>query len=525
MALAIAFITILCWPRPGVARNTTPLALYVQARLAQETQSVESYAAALSVDSANAKIAKLAYRKGMDAGAFDLALRAANILDRQNMASGDAQIFLYLTALHRRDWTAARARLADIADIRGLSFLAPLFGEWLSLADRKVTPAGNGSNAYRGESQTLLALAQGKVEPGLDAVRTLWLTNPYRRQSLRIAAAATLANRKSGDLGASILDRLEPSTARASILFSRNNAEGLSVDTPARGAAFLLARVSGDLTVESSARPALVMARLAQYADPHNSRIALHVAGALSALEQHQSALAIATALVDHPIYGDDAASFRIEQLEATGQIDLAMAEASVRASQSPNNRALNDRARLADIDMRQGNYAKAAERYASLITDDRAPVSTVMAAGLAYQKAGNWAEAQPILTRALAADPGNPTLLVALADGLATNGGDVDRAAALIAKAIAAQPDDPAIIALAGWVELRRGNTATAIAMLEQSIRIDTSDATSNERLGDAYWAAGRRIDARYAWSAAKIANGDRVNPILSAKIDRGQP
>ena len=45
------------------------------------------------------------------------------------------------------------------------------------------------------------------------------------------------------------------------------------------------------------------------------------------------------------------------------------------------------------------------------------------------------------------------------------------------------------------------------------------------NEHLGDAYWAAGRRYEARYAWAAALVYADDKDAARIHGKIETGAP
>jgi predicted negative regulator of RcsB-dependent stress response len=58
---------------------------------------------------------------------------------------------------------------------------------------------------------------------------------------------------------------------------------------------------------------------------------------------------------------------------------------------------------------------------------------------------------------------------------------------------------------------------------MLEQAMRSEPSDPTINEHLGDAYWHAGRKIEARYAWRAALLTAEEDAIARLSEKADFG--
>ena len=275
------------------------------------------------------------------------------------------------------------------------------------------------------------------------------------------------------------------------------------------------------MIVEGSARSALTLARMAQFADPKNARVRLMVAGALAARKDNSAALAIADTLLTDPIYGDDAASFRIDQLEAVGRVDEALTEARRRAVTSPN-----EAARIGDIESRRHNYRAAAVAYSNAVAHmgNRATAALVMAAANAYDNAGNWGAARPLLERALTLSADDPAVLNELGYGLIEHGGDATRGLRLVAKAAALSPDSAEITDSLGWAEFKRGAVLDAIPLLERAIRLDNAQAEIGEHLGDAYWAAGRRVDARYAWAAARVqADGDAVAR-LDGKIS-GRP
>jgi Flp pilus assembly protein TadD len=82
---------------------------------------------------------------------------------------------------------------------------------------------------------------------------------------------------------------------------------------------------------------------------------------------------------------------------------------------------------------------------------------------------------------------------------------------------------NDPAITDSLGWALFKGGRTAEAIALLERATESEPTIAEIGEHLGDAYWAAGRRIDARYAWRAALVQAEDGDAKRLSTKIEFG--
>ena len=68
-----------------------------------------------------------------------------------------------------------------------------------------------------------------------------------------------------------------------------------------------------------------------------------------------------------------------------------------------------------------------------------------------------------------------------------------------MIDKAVQQRPNDGAIVDSLGWVLLREGDTKDAVKTLERAVELEPQDATINGHLGDAYWAAGRKLEATY--------------------------
>jgi predicted TPR repeat methyltransferase len=52
--------------------------------------------------------------------------------------------------------------------------------------------------------------------------------------------------------------------------------------------------------------------------------------------------------------------------------------------------------------------------------------------------------------------------------------------------------------------VKLRQGDIPGAVSALERAVELGTEDPVVNAHLGDAYWAAGRHLEAEYQWRRA---------------------
>ena len=121
----------------------------------------------------------------------------------------------------------------------------------------------------------------------------------------------------------------------------------------------------------------------------------------------------------------------------------------------------------------------------------------------------------------ALQLSPDQPFVLNYLGYSWTEQGRNLDRAHRMIERAVALRPDDGAIVDSLGWVELKRGNTKGAVRLLQRAVELQPADPTLNAHLGDAYWAAGRKLEAQFQWRRALAASPDPDEvPKLQAKL-----
>ncbi|MES2291206.1 MAG: tetratricopeptide repeat protein [Pseudomonadota bacterium] len=522
----IALAAVL-FPAATTAKRIEPSAFgaYMRGRIADKAfdgeTAVKSYSTALSLASNDVLVAFRAYRAGVDAGDYPLALRAARTLQQADILPPDARVLLYIGAVRDRNWNEARVLLDRIGKEDGFTFLAPLFDGWLSLATGKVATSDKiRAFAYVPESAALLAIARGDYAAGKLAVEGILGADTYRNSTLHLAAAATLASRKQDALALALLKGDDPSVVAARYMITTGGKMAGAVDSPARGTSFILQRMALDLMTERSARSAVTLARFATFADPESVQARLVAAATLNFADRHTDALRLVDTATSDPILADVAISTRIDLLEDLGRTDEAYALAAARAG-----RSTNDLTRLGDIEARRGNFAKAATHYRRAVEtlgDKNVGAQLWLALGNVLDQGGDWKNARPALERALTLSPDDPRLLNQLGFGMADRGEDLDRALVLLKKASAAQPENAAITDSIGWAHFRAGNLDTAIETLERARGLDPAEVEITEHLGDAYWAAGRRIEARYAWIAAREAAKEPVITRLNGKLEQ---
>jgi Flp pilus assembly protein TadD len=174
------------------------------------------------------------------------------------------------------------------------------------------------------------------------------------------------------------------------------------------------------------------------------------------------------------------------------------------------------------------GDLTGAAAIYRLLITEAGAAgngrgVTFRILLGQALEAQGDWLSAKAVFEEALAVGDQNPQLLNSLGYGLLERREDIKRGFELVSKAHRLAPQSPAITDSLGWGHYLNGDYDRAIVLLEKAVETAISDVTINEHLGDAYWRAGRQVEARYAWRAASLAAKGDDSARLAIKIDLG--
>ena len=138
---------------------------------------------------------------------------------------------------------------------------------------------------------------------------------------------------------------------------------------------------------------------------------------------------------------------------------------------------------------------------------------------GIALDRSHQWALAEADLRHALDLSPEQPSVLNYLGYSWAEQGINLGQARQMIERAAALRPNDGAIIDSLGWVVLRQGDPKTAVTYLERAVELESEDAAVNAHLGDAYQAAGRRLEAQFQWRRSLNLNPD---PDEMARLQR---
>ena len=525
---------------PAVASRAAPQSAirdYVRARAADADGlmglAATGYGAVLEQNPQDPVVASRAYRQAIGAGDRALALAAARRLDAQSRLPPDGRLLLLAEAVADRDWTGAGVLADAVERDKAFAFLVPALRAWIALADRKADPvavldAGTTrgdalATAYAPEQRALLLLATGRTTEGIAAIRAQTVLAGVRQNRLRLAAAAVLADRGKRREAVEMIDGPAPELAAGRALLAARQGLPGAIDTPAAGIAELLTRLAIDINRERASPVALALVRTATFLAPGNAESWLVAADLLMVDERHAAAAAALEQVAPTDPFAANARTVRLSLMVRTGKNEAALAIAQAAAER--DGAVAADWIRVGDVQAALGQPRAAADAYgrAAALAAPDARWTAWLLQGSALEEAGAWTEAKAVLERARAAAPDQAVVLNLLGYAQLERRENLVEAERLIERASRLRPDDASITDSLGWAYYLRGDVPRAIATLERAVAGDPAQSAINEHLGDAYWSAGRRFEARYAWSAALVGAEAADLTRLRTKIDAG--
>ncbi|MFM9852456.1 MAG: tetratricopeptide repeat protein [Sphingomonadaceae bacterium] len=536
-----AFCTLLI-ASAGFAKPAppSPLAYYVAGRAAEaqgDPQAAASaYAALLLATPGDVKVAQRAYQQALTAGDQKLALRAAQILAKNEGSPPEARLLLYVEAIKHNDWRGARQIVDAIEAQNSFDFIVPTLRAWITFAARDGDPlallvtrqANSLSATYSREHRALLLLAVKNIPDGIAAVKVLG-TPDDRGRSLRLAAAAQLAGlkRKQEALALLVGDDAETNAAKSAIAAGRPLSG--AVNRIEAASSILFGRIAADLQRERESPIVLKLARIASFAGPWREETKIILAQALSTNGRRAEALTLLDSLPAASPLRAAASGLRTSILLDARDYPAALALAKT-LSESENARDI-DYVRLGDVYVQMERFGDAASTYDRAIKfldtggGTGASWQLWLRLGSALDQAKDWPRAEVALQKALALAPNQPSILNQLGYSMIERSENLPEAIRLITKASSLLPNDPQITDSLGWALFKNGQTDEAITILERAVIGEPGEAVIGEHLGDAYWTAGRTVDARYAWRAALVQAESGDAERIAAKVANGLP
>ncbi|MFK3888370.1 tetratricopeptide repeat protein [Sphingomonas sp. NPDC079357] len=514
---------------PASAATVDPAA-YARARIAEADGAIASaaqeYARVLADDPQDISIALRTFRAAVRAGDMPLADRAAAALAAQSAAPSDTALLALARAARDGNRLGAEAALKRFDGDR-LRILAPPLRAWLAFesggdpfAALAQTPDEPVARRFAAETRALLLIATGRTDEGVAAVRALGGAADLAALDERVAAARLLIGQGKDTVARALLDDNAGSTA-----LRIEPARGAR-PTLAFGASHLFTRIAADLaTGEDPGVLTYTLLRAALRADPANDRARLLLAGVLAGDDALDAGLALLGEVPADSPYASLAATGRVQMLADGGREEeaLALLDTLSVTKKTP----VGDIQRLADLQMQLDRPVQAVPLYARLVKQAGAGADWTdwLQYGAALDGAGRWPAARDALQKAVAKGPDQPLALNYLGYALTQHRERIDEAQAMLEKAARLKPDDAAIADSLGWALYLRGQPERALPLIERAAERDPLNAEIGEHLGDLYWQAGRRYEARYVWTAAQSTATPAVTARLATKIERGLP
>ncbi|MGH7211668.1 MAG: tetratricopeptide repeat protein, partial [Acetobacteraceae bacterium] len=193
--------------------------------------------------------------------------------------------------------------------------------------------------------------------------------------------------------------------------------------------------------------------------------------------------------------------------LAEAGDVDAALAALDALARDCPQS-AL-PLTRKAEMLRAKGRFGDAVAAYDQAMARETRPNWALFyERGVARDQAHDRAGGEADMQKALELSPDQPLVLNYLGYSWAEKGEHLGEARRMIEAAVQADPNDGAVVDSLGYVMLRQGDVAGAVRTLERATELMPDDATVNGHLGDAYAAAGRRLEAGYEWRRALMLN-----------------
>lgn len=442
------------------------------------------------------------------------------------LADGDAQV---------GDWSGAQHHFENLPTQGVIALMRPLLIAWAQFGGGDAERALATLHPALGQDHTrsIDALHAGMIADlagrSVDAEEYYRLAASGGRQTLNLREAQILASwqMREGRPDAAAATLRELGGVSDDIALAAGNLLRASGERPVASAVDGIAEtyleMAAALRAQDSDDFAQLLLRLALDLRPDFSAARLMLAEIDDAAGRPHAAL---DALERIPINDPLAPMVMLRRAllrDAVGDTVQAIADLKQLAEAHP--RQAEPVVALGDLLRQHHRYAEAIAAYTSALALLPKPATAawnvLFSRGVAYDRAHNWPRAEADLRAALKLAPAQPDLLNYLGYSLADRGQNLKPARAMIAQALTQRPNDAAILDSMGWVMLRQGEVADAAGTLLRAVEAAPEDATINGHLGDAYWAAGERLQATYQWRRALALHPEpRDAASLKAKL-----
>jgi Flp pilus assembly protein TadD len=460
-------------------------------------------------------------------GDFPSALKAARAQQLSNSGDAALPLIFFVDAWRRGDWAGAEQATKWVDERNIFDFMTPILDAWVAVAKGNRGAISNAAlresgllTYYSYDQLIFLDLANKNIDSAQRRLSSFPGFGEDYARHMAMSAAEHLGRNGEAEYANSLLQHIgtQPNS------FSGKP----SAFPPGQALSALFSRLSEQLEEQGVSDQSLYFARLAHWIAPDGvfGRMTLSNRLAGQGMTSH------ATALLN------DVAETSPQWSWALGnKARILLAEGKEGDALQMIHTARVNRPNAADLTLLEAQQLEAKKDMAGATTLYRKLVAEADASGAkngrsltfrlllaqALDEQGDWPGAKLVLEEALSLNGENAQILNMLGYGLLEQREDTKRGLELVAKAQRLAPESSSITDSLGWGHYLNGDYANAVPLLEKAVEGAINDVTINEHLGDAYWQAGRAIDARYAWRSALLQAAENQAERIAAKIDLG--
>ena len=528
---------ILC-AAPAYASVDDGVIAYASARAAEfdarHGEALAGYLTLFEKSSDSETLAKRVYQNAVRQGDFAAALKSIRVQELKKDVPPEGALILFTDAFQKRRWSLALLAADELEARSNFGFMAPILRAWVSVAkmgthDLTFKEGNTDSffNFYAVDQIVYLDLATGQNAKAKLGLRNMVAVGGDAMRDLFINAGPVLAHKGDTAFANAMLGAAMGSEFAGQ--FNKADAAAKNI-SPNIGLAALYVRIATSLIEQDAPEPGLALARLALWTAPEYPPAVITTAHALGKLSGGRDAVTLLDKIPSGSPYWMRAVFAKAALLrdmgDNEGTVELA------RLSYGQNVKSAARATFLGQMLQQNGRLPEAIAQYGRAMDlhdfkrqapQSRASFHLMLASAL--DKNGQWDEAQRELRNAIVLDPSNAGALNYLGYSMLERGEDVATAEAFVRRAYDAEPTSSAYADSLGWALFQSGKYDDAVTMLEKAASIENADATIFEHLGDAYWRAGRRRDARHAWNSAQISADTAVALRISSKLESGLP
>jgi len=479
------------------------------------------YRAALRADPKNTELLERAFISVLADGDIDEAVRLGERVLQVNKNDRVARLVLGVRSVKTKQWAAARQNLA--ASVRGpvTDLTAALLIAWSQYGAGDVKAAVETIDRLVGadwyalfkdlHSGMILDAAGQRKEAGRRLERAYKADSTALRVVEAYGSYLSREGRKDEALNVyQTFDKTLPN--HPLVVQAMNDIEaGRKLPPLAQsaqaGAAEVLYGLGAALGRRGGEDLGLAYLQLSLYLAPQHTLALLSLADLYEAMKKPALAIKIYEKIpTDSPLRrnSDIQMATNLDTLERT---DEARAKLEKLIAENPkDNEAIMA---LGNILRARKHYAECADVYSKgidLIAKPEKPNWLIFYfRGICYERAKQWAKAEPDLKKALELFPDQPHVLNYLGYSWVDQGLNLDEGMRMIRRAVEQRPDDGYIVDSLGWAYYRIGNYQEASKHLERAVELKPDDPTINDHLGDVYWRTGRELEAQFQWSHAR--------------------